>query len=237
MTRDDCNDMPKELPMFSLLSPHHRMTLVADVLVGLIIPSEPLPPDTFEHSSTFYALYSYCLTQIEVECDTYGSEGCDGCETTLTVSAKPKAELAESVPKSSLSFMDEFEMKGNENAIAEKKQRRRLKKSMEALSLNGEVEEEEKEDSSDEEGKAKAFIEHNMNMFQKVSEPISPPDENADEYAFCPGSVGPCAFNCDDTSVWWNIYAQRMSSSGITFPDPGDHDLQPLSVQLIPYAV
>lgn len=69
MTLDDCNATPEELPLFSLLSPFQRLSLIADVVVGLVNISSPLPPDTLEHYSALYAIYSFALTQIEVETD------------------------------------------------------------------------------------------------------------------------------------------------------------------------
>lgn len=65
-----CNDDPQEYPLYSLLSPHHRLSLLADVAIGLLVHNFPPPPDTLEHFSAFYVIYSYALVQIEVEIDT-----------------------------------------------------------------------------------------------------------------------------------------------------------------------
>jgi hypothetical protein len=45
------------------------MTLVAEVLLGLLDETRHLPPDTLEHYSAFQALYSFCMKRLEVEID------------------------------------------------------------------------------------------------------------------------------------------------------------------------
>ena len=60
---------PSELPLFSCISPHHQLKLLFDVTVGLLDPLAPFPPDTAEHYSAFYAIFSYALDQVVAECD------------------------------------------------------------------------------------------------------------------------------------------------------------------------
>ncbi|KAK9823680.1 hypothetical protein WJX72_004584 [[Myrmecia] bisecta] len=64
---DDTNADPDEWPVFSLLSPHHRMALVADVSRGLLCRGQLLPPDTIEHHAALFAVSSYMLIQIQIE--------------------------------------------------------------------------------------------------------------------------------------------------------------------------
>ena len=69
MNDDVGNETPDEYPLFSSLSPHHRLCLLSEVIIGLLDETAPLPPDTLEHFSTFHAIYWYVFTQIEIEID------------------------------------------------------------------------------------------------------------------------------------------------------------------------
>lgn len=53
---DECNDTPSEIPLFSWLSPQQRLTLVKDLMIGVLCENEPLPPDTIQHNATHFAL-------------------------------------------------------------------------------------------------------------------------------------------------------------------------------------
>jgi hypothetical protein len=65
-----CNDTPEAYPIFSWLSPQHRIQLVHEVMVGLLCPDEPLPPETIQHYTTYLALISIIQLEIAVELDT-----------------------------------------------------------------------------------------------------------------------------------------------------------------------
>ena len=56
-----------------MLSPHHRLSLIVEVVIGLVDDTAPLPPDTLEHYSAYFALYSFVFNQIEVEIDMHGN--------------------------------------------------------------------------------------------------------------------------------------------------------------------
>jgi hypothetical protein len=66
-TDDAYNDTPNEHPIFSWLSPHQRLQLVHEVMVGLLCPDEPLPPETIQHYTTYLALIATIQTAIQVE--------------------------------------------------------------------------------------------------------------------------------------------------------------------------
>ena len=56
--------------LIRMLTPHHQVQLALELAVGLLVPSEPLPPDTVLHHAMFVHLMFYeLLTQIEIECD------------------------------------------------------------------------------------------------------------------------------------------------------------------------
>jgi hypothetical protein len=57
-----CNDTPDDHPIFSWLSPQQRLQLVSEVMVGLLCPDEPLPPETIQHYTTYQALVAYIRT-------------------------------------------------------------------------------------------------------------------------------------------------------------------------------
>jgi hypothetical protein len=65
-----CNDTPDEHPIFSWLSPQQRLQLVREVMVGLLCPDEPLPPETIQHYATYLALVAMIRVEIQVEIDT-----------------------------------------------------------------------------------------------------------------------------------------------------------------------
>lgn len=66
---DKCNDDPDGVPLFSCLSPQQRLSLVKEVLIGLVCPDEPLPPDTIQHGATYAAMLEVLFVQIEIEDD------------------------------------------------------------------------------------------------------------------------------------------------------------------------
>jgi hypothetical protein len=57
----------EEHPIFSWLSPHQRLQLVREVMVGLLCPDEPLPPETIQHYTTYLALVATIRRGIEFE--------------------------------------------------------------------------------------------------------------------------------------------------------------------------
>jgi hypothetical protein len=65
-----CNDTPEIHPIFSWLSPQQRIQLVHEVMVGLLCPDEPLPPETIQHYTAYLALVSIIQLEIAVELDT-----------------------------------------------------------------------------------------------------------------------------------------------------------------------
>jgi hypothetical protein len=69
---DACNDAPEEHPIFSWLSPQQRLQLVHEVMVGLLCPDEPLPPETIQHYTTYLALVATIRSNIEIELDMCG---------------------------------------------------------------------------------------------------------------------------------------------------------------------
>jgi hypothetical protein len=66
-----CDDTPADHPIFSWLSPHQRLQLVREVMVGLLCPDEPLPPETIQHYTTYHALVAFIWIQIGVEIDEF----------------------------------------------------------------------------------------------------------------------------------------------------------------------
>jgi hypothetical protein len=46
-------------------SPQQRLQLVSEVMVGLLCPVEPLPPETIQHFTTYLTLVS--ILRIELE--------------------------------------------------------------------------------------------------------------------------------------------------------------------------
>jgi hypothetical protein len=86
---EGCNDTPEEHPIFSWLSPQQRLQLVHEVMVGLLCPDEPLPPETIQHYTAYLALVAIIHIEIEVELDTVdddevGDDLIDGYEDTIT---------------------------------------------------------------------------------------------------------------------------------------------------------
>jgi len=65
----ECNDTPDDLPIFSRLSPHQRLKLVSDVMIGVLCEKEPFPPNTVQHNATYRALIETLFTELEVEFD------------------------------------------------------------------------------------------------------------------------------------------------------------------------
>ena len=65
----ECNDAPASVPIFSRLSPHQRLKLVSEVMIGVLCENEPLPPDTIQHNATYRALIEILFTNLIVEID------------------------------------------------------------------------------------------------------------------------------------------------------------------------
>lgn len=68
-TRDACSDTPDETPLYSRLTPHHRIELLADVVVGLLDPTVPLPKDDPEHQSAYLAVWGTVMCEVTMEID------------------------------------------------------------------------------------------------------------------------------------------------------------------------
>ncbi len=62
--------LPEEYPLFHLLSPWHQIELIRQVVVGLVDSRAPLAPDTPEHHSCLLSLYTYAISQLEIEVDS-----------------------------------------------------------------------------------------------------------------------------------------------------------------------
>ena len=75
---DAYNYMHDAYPIFSWLSPHQRIQLVREVMVGLLCPDEPLPPETSQHYSTYLALVATIRTGIDNEIYTDDEDGLVG---------------------------------------------------------------------------------------------------------------------------------------------------------------
>ena len=69
VTRDACNDKPEETPVYSMLTPHHRVELLAEVATGLLDPTAPLPRDGLEQHAAFLAVWIHVITNVEMEID------------------------------------------------------------------------------------------------------------------------------------------------------------------------
>jgi len=71
------NDTPEEHPVFSRLSPNQRLKLVSEVAVGLLVPKEPLPPDTFQHYAAFLGVVDCIRNGLVMEMESV-YDGCVG---------------------------------------------------------------------------------------------------------------------------------------------------------------
>ncbi|KAF6253355.1 hypothetical protein COO60DRAFT_427499 [Scenedesmus sp. NREL 46B-D3] len=64
-------------PLLAYLNPHLRVCLLAEVAAGLLVPGQPLPPDTAEHAAALYAFIDAAHDQVNIEVDCqpafYGS--------------------------------------------------------------------------------------------------------------------------------------------------------------------
>ncbi|GFH61732.1 hypothetical protein CTEN210_18208 [Chaetoceros tenuissimus] len=78
---DQCNDAPYEVPLFSGLSPHQRLHLVREVMIGLLCENELMFPDTIQHHAAYLALTRYileCNVAVEIDCiECYNNIGDD----------------------------------------------------------------------------------------------------------------------------------------------------------------
>lgn len=66
---EQCNDTPEQVPIFSWLSPHQRLNLTKEVMVGVLCEGEPMFPDTIQHNATYCALIKILYIQLEIELD------------------------------------------------------------------------------------------------------------------------------------------------------------------------
>lgn len=66
-----CNDeLDEQLPLFTLLTPHHRIALLREVAVGILCERTPLPPETVWHYAAYFAPLHYAaFVAVPVECD------------------------------------------------------------------------------------------------------------------------------------------------------------------------
>jgi len=66
---EECNDTPKQHPIFSWLSPQQRIMLVNEVAIGLLCPDEPLPPETIQHYAAYLGVVASIDTELVIELD------------------------------------------------------------------------------------------------------------------------------------------------------------------------
>jgi hypothetical protein len=97
-----CNDTPCDHPIFSWLSPQQRLQLVHEVMVGLLCPDEPLPPETRQHCTTYLALVATIRTHVGVELDSVddadvGDDLIDGYEDTTEYRRQTPEEREERI--------------------------------------------------------------------------------------------------------------------------------------------
>lgn len=69
-----CDADPDEVSLWSQLSLHLRLHLLAEVAVGVLVPSAPLPPETVLHYAAFAAIHEFAYRQLDVEIDCRGLE-------------------------------------------------------------------------------------------------------------------------------------------------------------------
>lgn len=74
------DSMSGQLPPFDLLSPFHRLCIVADLAVGLLVGNTALPPESVEHHAGFQAMFLHLMDQIELEIDNELNEDAWGRE-------------------------------------------------------------------------------------------------------------------------------------------------------------
>lgn len=67
---DECNDTPRDSPVFAGLSRQQRIHLVRDLATGLLCEDEPMPPSTLQHLAAHHGLMEYLITQIIVEVES-----------------------------------------------------------------------------------------------------------------------------------------------------------------------
>jgi hypothetical protein len=99
---EGCNDTPEEYPIFSWLSPQQRLQLVHEVMVGLLCPDEPLPPETIQHYAAYLALVAIIQIEFEVELDSVndadvGDDLIDGYEDTTEYRRRTPEEREERI--------------------------------------------------------------------------------------------------------------------------------------------
>lgn len=129
-TPEDNNAKPDDLPLFSLLSPHHRLSLIADICNGLLDKTTPLPPDTLEHYSTYYAIYSFAMLQLQMEIEEYG-DGTPDCvcfnNHTKGTSKYDEFKVVKGIDNESVRKDEEITVK---EKIMKKKARKQAKKTI-----------------------------------------------------------------------------------------------------------
>eukprot|EP01036_Dinobryon_divergens_P035710 gene35710-46325_t len=130
------NETPEEYPLFSMLSPHHRLCLLSEVIIGLLDETAPLPPDTLEHISTFHAIYGYVFIRIQIEIDiAYQNrerkrQQKEEDDATNTMHEEKDAIISGELKCSSLT--DDMEAE-RQLDVQERKQLKRVEKAMKAL--------------------------------------------------------------------------------------------------------
>lgn len=132
-----------QLKLFNHLSPQHRLSLLAELSIGLFDKSQPLPSNTLELFSTFYALHYKFMEEIDVEIDMYGDGTQNYQDSRFGIRLELEKELSEEELKMDFltltrDFPQNMEASKIEK-ISDKKRYKRIKKAMNNVELDEET--------------------------------------------------------------------------------------------------
>jgi hypothetical protein len=178
----ECLDLfDDNLKLFNRYSPQQRLSLLAELSIGLFDNSQHLPNNTLELFSAFYAIHNRFLLELSIEIDTFGDgtqkKNTDKINKNTDKINTPTSNESINLSTKMMEKLNIFEQRMEDNKIekvSEKKRHKRIKKAMKSVEIDEENIDKEK---ADEKGNYKE--EENEDAFAKI---LYKEEENEDDF-------------------------------------------------------
>mmetsp|Transcript_14653 Transcript_14653/g.35339 ORF Transcript_14653/g.35339 Transcript_14653/m.35339 type:complete len:471 (+) Transcript_14653:87-1499(+) len=244
-----CNDTPDYVPIFSWLSPHQRLALVREVMIGVLCEDEPLPPDTIQHNATYRAMIEILFSNLEVEMDMQWDCGDVGDDLL---------EYDEADPRYNNLTPEEKMERGVKIDLMEYRAEKNMNKMKKKKVGDFKVEPEEVKDDKYLSEKVQQMSEDMMKLFaggpisrreRSKMRPLTKDEEHAfrwrrlmdaalqeDERSFFPLCNVNFDFRCQKESKWKDAINLLLDTSVIQYGSPTDRALVNGSIDASTYA-
>jgi MYND finger len=221
------------LPFFDKLSPHHQLSVLVELCIGLFDPASPPPRDTMENYSAFYAMYLYVRNKIEYE--VYEEE--DFLSSSIVppsiVPSRVRPYTSETVEERKLKFeheMDKIQEINVRHARAKKKVERAIRHQARTdLDITPELVGVGTDSYTPEDvEKFKETVQKSMKFFEEEEEENAPEEKYEMQYYWRKLFSDVCieggksvlfSYHSTDMDIWDHFFNMRLSAAGIVMSE------------------